>query len=48
LFEVALAAVKLTHEATTGAEDEVEIPDSMSDSIPNTQLNPVIAVAPDE
>ena len=26
LFEVALAAVKLTHEATTGAEDEVEIP----------------------
>ena len=27
LFEVALAAVKLTHEATTGAEDEVEIPE---------------------
>ena len=27
LFEVALAAVKLTHEATAGAEDEVEIPE---------------------
>jgi ATP-dependent RNA helicase DeaD len=27
LFDVALAAVKLTHEATTGAEDEVEIPE---------------------
>jgi ATP-dependent RNA helicase DeaD len=27
LFDVALAAVKLTHESTTGAEDEVEIPD---------------------
>jgi ATP-dependent RNA helicase DeaD len=27
LFEVALAAVKLAHEATTGAEDEVEIPE---------------------
>jgi|688.fasta_scaffold79735_2 ATP-dependent RNA helicase DeaD len=27
LFDVALAAVKLTHETTTGTEDEVEIPD---------------------
>ena len=27
LFDVALAAVKLTHEATTGKEDEVEIPE---------------------
>jgi ATP-dependent RNA helicase DeaD len=27
LFDVALAAVKLTHESTTGKEDEVEIPE---------------------